>query len=220
MKAWIFQGNPSVFDIDGYLTASSGVISWRVVRYADQMAVGDTVYIWRSQAGDKGAAGVIAEGTIVEPPAIQPDDQSATPFWTEPPDVDQIMRVRIRLNRIANKREALKRDWMKDDSALRSMLILRQAAGTNFPLSDTEAVRLRHLWLKTGQDWSRDEIVAAISLYEELLGLPISKSAGSKGRGDLPADRQGAYRSLQQADEPPSIGSTGTATGIEGRFQA
>jgi hypothetical protein len=41
MQAWIFQGNPSAFDIDGYLTASSGVISWRVVGYADQMAMCD-----------------------------------------------------------------------------------------------------------------------------------------------------------------------------------
>lgn len=179
-KAWIFQGNPSVFDIDGYLAASIGVITWRVTRYGDQMAVGDTAYIWRSQAGDKGAAGIVAEGTIIEPPATQPDDPAAVPFWTEPPDGSETTRVKIRLNRIAGKREALKRDWMKDDSALQSMLILRQAAGTNFPLSESEAERLRQLWLKTGQDWSRDEIIAAFWLYEELLGQPISKVAGSQ----------------------------------------
>ena len=180
MKAWIFQGNPATFDIDGYLNASTGIITWRVVRYADQMTVGDAVYVWRSQAGEAGNAGVIAEGTIVEPPAVQADDGLAAPFWITPPESDQLMRVKIRINRIANKREMLKRDWMKDDSALQSMLILRQAAGTNFPLTDPEASRLRQLWLKTGQDWSRDEIIAAIWLYEELLGQPISKSAGSR----------------------------------------
>jgi hypothetical protein len=180
MKAWIFQGNPATFDIDGYLNASTGIITWRVARYADQMMVGDAIYIWRSQAGEAGNAGVIAEGTIVEPPAVQADDGLAAPFWITSPETDQLMRVKIRINRIANKREMLKRDWMKDDSALQSMLILRQAAGTNFPLTDPEASRLRQLWLKTGQDWSRDEIIAAISLYEELLGQPISKSAGSR----------------------------------------
>ena len=49
METWIFQGNPKVFDIDGYLAASSGVILWRVSRYAEQIAIGDSVYIWRSQ---------------------------------------------------------------------------------------------------------------------------------------------------------------------------
>jgi hypothetical protein len=151
-----------------------------VARYADQMAIGDTVYIWRSQAGEAGNAGIVAEGTIVEPPAVQSDDKLAAPFWIKPPEIDQVMRVKIRINRIANKREMLKRDWMKDDSALQSILILKQAAGTNFPLKDAEASRLRQLWLKTGQDWSRDEIIAAIWLYDELLGQPISKTAGSR----------------------------------------
>ena len=41
MKAWIFQGNPATFDIDGYLNASTGIITWRVARYADQMAMCD-----------------------------------------------------------------------------------------------------------------------------------------------------------------------------------
>lgn len=180
MKAWIFQGNPTTFDIDGYLNASTGIITWRVARYAEQMSVGDTVYIWRSQAGDAGTAGIIAEGTIVDPPAVQADDSLAAPFWIAPPETDLLMRVKIRINRIANKREMLKRDWMKDDSALQSMLILRQAAGTNFPLTHPEASRLRQLWLKIGQDWSRDEIVAAIFLYEDLFEQPIPKGAGSK----------------------------------------
>jgi hypothetical protein len=35
MKTWIFQGNPEVFDIDSYLAATAGLITWRVARYAD-----------------------------------------------------------------------------------------------------------------------------------------------------------------------------------------
>ena len=179
-STWIFQGNPKTFDIDGYLNASSGVISWRVSRYADQIEVGDCVYIWRSQAGDVGTAGIIAEGTIVEAPMMQADDPLARPFWMTPPSSDQLLRAKIRINRIASKREMLKLDWMKEDSILQSMLILRQAAGTNFPVTDEEADRLKQLWEKTGHDWRRDEIVAAIWLYEELLGQPVSKVAGSR----------------------------------------
>jgi len=50
-------------------------------------------------------------------------------FWKQAPE-NEAMRVKIRLNRIATKRQVLKRDWMKDDSVLRYMLIIRQPAGT------------------------------------------------------------------------------------------
>ena len=53
----------------------------RVARYADQLAVGDAVYVWRSQASEAGNAGVIAEGTIVESPSVQPDYGFASDIW-------------------------------------------------------------------------------------------------------------------------------------------
>jgi hypothetical protein len=119
MRTWIFQGNPEVFDIEGYLAASSGLITWTVARYADQISPGDTVYIWQSQGHDAAQAGILAEGTIAEDPRIQKDDALSAPFWKQAPE-DEAMRVKIRLNRIATKRQVLKRDWMKDDSVLRA----------------------------------------------------------------------------------------------------
>ena len=60
MRTWIFQGNPEVFDIEGYFAASSGLITWSVAKYADQMSPGDTVYIWQSQGQDAARAGILA----------------------------------------------------------------------------------------------------------------------------------------------------------------
>lgn len=179
MSTWIFQGNPEVFDIDGYLAASAGLIKWRVTRYADQIAVGDSAYLWKSQGEDASSAGILAEGTIAELPAVQKDDPASAAFWRKKPENDEVMRVTIRLNRIASKKEMLKREWMKDDSALKNLLILRQPSGTNFPVEEGESKRLGQLWRKTGNDWQRDEVVAALWLYEQLLGKPISKIAGS-----------------------------------------
>jgi len=179
MRTWIFQGNPEIFDIDGYLSATAGLITWRVARYADQIAPGDSVYIWRSQGQDASLAGVVAEGIVAEHPKIQKDDPISAGFWRQVPEQDEAMRVRIRLNRIASKREILKREWMKDDSALKNLLILRQAAGTNFPVEESEAWRLGQLWRKAGTDWGRDEVVAALLLYEQLRNKPISKVAES-----------------------------------------
>ncbi len=180
MKTWIFQGNPGVFDIDSYLAATAGLITWRVARYAEEIEPGDTVYIWRSQGDQPSMAGIVAEGTVVEPPRVQPDDPISAEFWKEAPGQDELMRVRVRLNRIAGKREMLKREWMKQDSALAGLLILRQAAGTNFPVAAQAAQRLGQLWRKTGTDWERDEVIAALNLYEQLLDTPNSKVAGSE----------------------------------------
>jgi hypothetical protein len=216
MKTWIFQGNPEVFDIDSYLAATAGLITWRVARYAEQIEPGDTVYIWRSQGDLPQMAGIVAEGTVVEPPRVQPDDPISADFWKEAPGQDELMRVRVRLNRIAGKREMLKREWMKQDSALADLLILRQAAGTNFPVEEQAAQRLGQLWRKTGTDWERDEVIAALNLYEQLLDKPISKVAGSEVErlaqliGRVPT---GVYNKLMNLR---SIDPRDSRTGFEG----
>ena len=66
MKTWIFQGNPEVFDIDSYLAATAGLITWRVARYAEQIEPGDTVYIWRSQGDQPQMAGIVAGPDTLE----------------------------------------------------------------------------------------------------------------------------------------------------------
>jgi hypothetical protein len=88
-------------------------------------------------------------------------------------------RVRLRLVRIANKKEVLRREWLENDAKLRSLLILRQASGTNFPVSSTEEARLSELWSKTGSDWSEPEVTAALKLYSEIWNQPISKTPES-----------------------------------------
>ena len=64
MRTWIFQGNAKVFDLEDYLAASSGLVTWTVVRYADQISPGDTVYIWQSKGQDAAQAGNLAAGTM------------------------------------------------------------------------------------------------------------------------------------------------------------
>lgn len=179
MTTWIFQGNPETFDIDGYLAASSGMITWLAPQSTAEMMIGDTAFIWRSAGDGKQPSGIVAAGTLVEQPAIQLDDPISKPFWKEGGG-QPAMRVRIRLNRVASVKEVLKRDWMKDDSALTNMLIMRRAAGTVFKVQSGEATRLEQLWQKTGTDWARDEVVAALWLYNRLYRVSISKSAGSE----------------------------------------
>ena len=81
----------------------------------------------RPQGKDAAQAGILAEGTIIEYPRVQTDDVLSADFWKQAPEQDEALRVKIRLNRIASKKQVLKREWMKDDSVLKNLLIMRQA---------------------------------------------------------------------------------------------
>lgn len=179
MRAWIFQGNPNDFDIDGYLALGLDEITWLVRRYGSEIQPGDVVYIWRSASGSKGKAGIVARATVLTEPANILDDPAAGPFWKSDAPTGTSSRVKLRVDGIANSREFIKRDWLVDDPACSEMLIIRQPAGTNFPLEPREADRLRNLWTKTGVDWSRAESLAALHTYLVLYGKQISRKPGS-----------------------------------------
>lgn len=182
MTTWIFQANPDVFDIDGYLESCSGDFYWSVTRYRDQISPGDKVYIWRSlgRTKDKSRSGIIAEARVVATVENIVPDEASEAFWVSPEAASvSADRIRLRLVRIANKKEVLRREWLENDAKLRSLLILRQASGTNFPVSSIEEARLSELWAKTGSDWSEPEITAALKLYSEIWDQPISKTPES-----------------------------------------
>jgi hypothetical protein len=81
MRTWIFQGNPDDFDIDGYLAARPAELLWLVTRYANEIAVGDRVYLWRNQGTSGAVAGVVAEGIVTAPPALRDEDPDSVEFW-------------------------------------------------------------------------------------------------------------------------------------------
>jgi 5-methylcytosine-specific restriction endonuclease McrA len=182
VQTWIFQGNPDQFDIDAYLATSPTQLPWLVTRYADQIAVGDRVFIWRTQGSTKkNDAGIVAEATVVAPPMPRSESADAVPFWRNNADQAVEMRPRalLRLNRVAGTREVLRREWFAQDPALRELPNLKMAAGTNYPVTPQQAARLYALWSRTGQDWSRDESVAGLWAYAKTFGASVSSLPGS-----------------------------------------
>ena len=180
-EAWIFQGNPDQFDLDAYLGTSPTQLPWLVTRYAQQIEVGDRVFIWRTQGSAKAVAGVIAEATVVAPTMPRPESADAASFWRD--NAEQAVEVRpralLRLNRVASTREVLRREWLAHDPVLSDLPNLKMAAGTNYPVTPQQAARLYALWSRTGQDWSRDESVAGLWAYVKTLGTPVSRLPGS-----------------------------------------
>ncbi len=135
--------------------------------------------MWRSAGGPKNKAGIVARATVLTEPSNISDDPAAVPFWKHDAPTGTNNRVKLRVDGIAKSREFIKREWLVDDPACSNMLIIRQPAGTNFPLEQREAERLRDLWAKTGVDWSRAESLAALQTYLALYGKQISRKPGS-----------------------------------------
>jgi predicted HNH restriction endonuclease len=184
MAAWIFQGNPKTFDIDGYLEQCTSSILWLVRQQAKAIAVGDVVFLWRAEGDGKIPGGVIAELEVVEPVRSQLDDPESVKFWIAKDDADadslpspslSAPRVRLRLIRLASKKEVLKRKWLQEDAVLKDLGILRMAQQTNYAVTSAEYTRLRALWDNTGNDWTRADSIAALYIYDQLFGNPISK---------------------------------------------
>jgi hypothetical protein len=179
LTTWIFQGNPDRFDVDGYLKTVTDPL-WTVGqhRLAPEMRLGDRVFMWRSQGTQgEGAGGVVASGTIIEEPEERLDEDSSLPFWVTPPA--KALRVRLHIDRVANAKEMLKRDWFKDDPVLNDLRILKFASETNYRVSPEQAHRLESLWLNTGRDWNEAESIAGLWAYAQTYGKELSRLPGS-----------------------------------------
>lgn len=76
IRAWFFQANPKVYDIDAAL-AQLDQIWWRVPQHTSELRVGDVVAIWRSGTN----AGVVGVGRITTEPQVRAaPDSSELPF--------------------------------------------------------------------------------------------------------------------------------------------
>lgn len=181
MTAWIFQCNPTTFDLEAYLESSPGAITWLVKKYTTDIRPGDTVYLWRSQGKGKNhsQAGVVASAEVISNVSIIPGEPESEPYWLVKTENTEQLRVWLKITRVAKSKEILKRDWLREDACLKNMLILRQPAGTNFKLTPAEENRLHKMWLRVGKNWSRDESIAGLWAYSETYGKKVSELPGS-----------------------------------------
>jgi hypothetical protein len=133
MRTWIFQGNPDIYNIDGYLAARPAELLWLVTRYASEIAVGDRVYLWRNQGTSGAVAGVVAECIVTATPVLRDEDPDSLRFWLVESERSSTPQVRagMRLVKVASTREVLRREWCLDDPILRDLPNLRMQAGTN-----------------------------------------------------------------------------------------
>jgi MoxR-like ATPase len=136
---WIFQANPRLYDIDAAL-AELETMTWSARQHATEIQPGDIAYIWR--AGKE--AGIVGKLEITEAAAER----------DEPPEVARFTKDTERLpardNRVVCRvlsrvEPILSAEELRNTPELRDLSILRYHQGTNFPVTDGEAVALDRL---------------------------------------------------------------------------
>jgi hypothetical protein len=152
MTAFIFQGNPNDFDIDGYLAGGREKIIWKVNQCRDDIVRGNQVFIWRALGNRRhGPAGIVAE-CLVDDSKVDDvrEDEFAIPFWRVEQDYNaRRPRVWLQVIRVAESGKILDRDTIRGTPALEKVGPLGFTQGTNFKLSGEEARRLNALWQAT-----------------------------------------------------------------------
>lgn len=147
MTIWIFQGNPKRFKIDAYLRENQSII-W-LVKYKkniDDIQIGDIVYFWRSEAGEKGTGGVIARAIITAKPV---DSLIPPVYWINNSDAFEVLpRVPMEVLELVLDGSHLNRETLKNNEILSDLLILKRGVGTNFKIKFEHAEELQRLWKK------------------------------------------------------------------------
>ena len=179
MTTWIFQGNPDRFDLDNYLTAKNPIY-WTVTFPAHQkrIAVGDTIFIWRARGSTDIVPGVIALGTVIEKKSkVSSPEHLSEDLWVDADLKPDEVKAGIYLHEVRPTEEdgMLSLYDLKLDPILAKMRIISVRTGSNFPLSEKEALRLRHLWIN-GTEVSEEEALGDYEAREGRVKSYIHKS--------------------------------------------
>jgi 5-methylcytosine-specific restriction enzyme A len=161
LSTWIFQGNPKYFRVTAYLGSRNDIL-WETRQNRHLITEGDTVYLWRADAGDPGSGGVIARGIIAGFPILI-DDVDALEFYSMKFKAHAHMnswRVKIRIDSLHLAKPVLSRNAAMGDPLLMNMYILRVSVKTNYLLTPSEANRLDEIY----RDAEREKTASGLTI--------------------------------------------------------
>jgi hypothetical protein len=136
---WIFQSSPKYYDLTGALE-NLKEIKWLVTAHAQEMALGDIVYLWEAGEG----AGLVASGVITSEPApLQIDDNEQRFVLDRGKFEGSLTRATLRVERILPQR--LLRSELLLDDVLKGLSVILQPQSTNFRVTESQASRIEEL---------------------------------------------------------------------------
>ena len=181
LTAWLFQGNPKRFDIDGYLR-SHNYIYWGAPRYRADFRLGDRCYIWRAGQG----GGLIAVGTLAELPAlisaVARPDCLGLPLFADEADSGNEMKVGIAIEekRFDDVDGYVPRSAFRMDPLLRQSQIITTPQGSVFRLMAVEAEAVELLWQGSSTKESVPGVAAVrVSSEREQPPVPVFNPDGT-----------------------------------------
>jgi len=166
VKAWIFQGNPSKYDLTGAVN-SLPFIWWRINQHKNQSFKDDRVYLWESGPN----AGIVAVCTALNEPEPFPADTNDSRFEKniEPVGPDTL-GVKLQIDKVLENR-ITRLQLLSSGGQLAGLQILRQPQGTNYPLTPEQESALADLLNPPPPDepYTMKDALADIFLTEEAL---------------------------------------------------
>jgi MoxR-like ATPase len=136
--AWLFQANPSIYDVDQALS-ESGELTWVVRQYTSEVHKGDRVYLWRSGPD----SGVIATATVDDGPTVMPGD-AGDPYLLKPEALSKAEpRVVLHVDSVLST--PIRRSDLLDHSVLKDLGVIKFANATNFKVTKEQDEALQAL---------------------------------------------------------------------------
>lgn len=158
MNTWIFQGNPTKFNVDAYLLEND-VITWsmRQKHLVKHIEIGDTVFIWRSDGDAKGSGGIVAKAQVMSLPQDYINSEESAQYWYE--DVTEAyLAVHLKVLEV-NVEYLLKRTDLLQHEFLQHLPILKIKNNTNYLLTPELGTALVKEWEEltgTKEDYIHD----------------------------------------------------------------
>ena len=142
MQAWIFQGNPKIYDI-GRAVRSLREDTWLVQQHKDDIRKGDRVYLW--QSGPDG--GIVAVAEVVDEVRERVLPDQSKPYVLDSIKLGGVQpRVLIRIAKVCEP--TIRRSAIQVNPRLSGLSILRMPQGTNFAVTPAEAAAIEGLLAK------------------------------------------------------------------------
>ncbi len=143
LRTWIFQGNPNKFNVDDYLLENEFI--WWSIRqkhFAEDINVGDDVYIWRSDGDKRGSGGIVARTKVNSSPQYYTGDKHANSYWYEGIQDEPYLAVKLKVIevRITNP---IRRLELEEHKELTDLKIMRLRQNTNYLVDKHHVVHLK-----------------------------------------------------------------------------
>ena len=132
---WIFQANPSRYDIlNALLDPTLNKQSWMVNQHKNDIKEGGIALIWMSGK----EAGIYAIVEIVSNPMFLIAPPEEEKYWTNDEDKGK-SRLRVKIKIIKNLvNKPIFREEIRSVDGLKNLRIFKFSQGTNFPVTDDE----------------------------------------------------------------------------------